>query len=89
MAKGNYVDGYLLVVPKNKVAEYKKMAMLGKKIWLKHGALDYNECQGDDLSPKSQPGMKARTFAEAAKAKTGETVWFSYVVFKSKNTATR
>ena len=60
------------------------MATLGKKLWLKYGALDYKECQGDDLNPKGMPGMKARTFVDAANAKSGETVWFSYIVFKNK-----
>jgi uncharacterized protein YbaA (DUF1428 family) len=82
--KGSYVDGFLLVVPKNKVSEYKKMATLGKKVWMKHGALDYKECIGDDIYPKAQGGMKAKSFADAAKAKDGETVWFSFIVFKSK-----
>ncbi len=82
--KGKYVDGFLLIVPKNKTAEYKKMATLGKKIWMKHGALDYKECRGDDLNPKAMPGMKMRSFTDAAKAKSGETVWFSFIVFKSK-----
>jgi uncharacterized protein YbaA (DUF1428 family) len=82
--KGTYVDGFLLVVPKNKVAEYKKMAAFGKKLWMKHGALDYKECRGDDLQPKGEAGMKPRSFTEAAKAKSNETVWFSFIVFKSK-----
>lgn len=82
--KGAYVDGFLVVVPKKKAAEYKKMAQLGKKLWMKYGALDYKECRGDDMKPKSIPGMKARLFTEAAGAKTGEEVWFSFIVFKSK-----
>ena len=49
MAK--YVDGFVLLVPKKNLDAYKKMATLGKKIWLKHGALDYKECAGDDLHP--------------------------------------
>lgn len=81
---GSYVDGFLFVVPKNKIAEYKKMAALGKKIWLKHGALDYKECVGDDLDPQGMPGVKQRSFVSAAKAKENETVWFSFIVFKSK-----
>jgi len=84
MQKGTYVDGFLLVVPKNKVAEYKKMAQWGKKMWMKYGAVDYKECVGQDLHPKGMPGSKPRSFVEAAKAKTGETVWFSFIVFKSK-----
>ncbi|MBI2048642.1 MAG: DUF1428 domain-containing protein [Parcubacteria group bacterium] len=82
MAK--YVDGFVLVVPKNKVTEYKKMAQLGKKIWMKHGALDYKECMGNDLHPKGMGDMKARTFDDMAKAKSGDTVWFSFIVYKSR-----
>lgn len=84
MKKGAYVDGFLLVVPKNRVADYKKMAAFGKKIWLKHGALDYKECKGDDLNPKGMPGVKSSNFTSISKAKPGETVWFSFIVFKSK-----
>lgn len=82
--KGTYVDGFLLVVPKKKIAEYKQMAELGKKVWMKHGALEYMECMGDDLRAKSMGGMKPRTFIQAADAKPNETVWFSFIVFKSK-----
>lgn len=82
--KGAYVDGFLLVIPKDQISEYKKMAAFGKKIWLKHGALDYKECIGDDLQPQGMSGLKARSFVSAAKAKDNETVWFSFIVFKSK-----
>ncbi len=47
MAK--YVDGFLLVVPKDKLAEYKEMAGGGRDSWMKHGALAYYECRGSDL----------------------------------------
>ncbi len=80
MAKTNYVDGFVLVVPKNKVNEYKKMAQEGKKFWKKHGALDYKECMLDDAKPKHV----TFTFPTMAKAKANETVWFSYITFKSK-----
>lgn len=81
---GKYVDGFVLVVPKDKVEEYKKMAKMGAESWMKHGALQYFECIGDDLEPKAMEGMKARAFTEMAGAKTGETVWFSFIIFKSK-----
>lgn len=81
---GKYVDGFVLVVPKNKVAEYKKMAKEGAEIWMKHGALQYFECMGDDLKTKDMGGMKALEFTKMAKAKPNETVWFSFIVFKSK-----
>lgn len=81
MAK--YVDGFVLPVPKKNIANYRKMAEAGKKIWLKHGALDYIEAVGDDLNPKSM-GMKFLTFPKLAKAKPGETVVFSFIVYKSR-----
>jgi len=84
IAKGTYVDGFLFVVAKNKLGAYKKMAEFGKKIWTKHGALDYKECAGDDLKIKPMGGMKARSFIDAAKGKTGEIVCFSYIVYKSR-----
>ncbi|MEN9626340.1 MAG: hypothetical protein RL557_668 [archaeon] len=78
-----YVDGFVLVVPKKKVAIYKKMAQQGRKLWKKYGALDYKECIGDDVHPNTG-GMKASSFPQIAKLKKGETVWFSFIVFKSK-----
>ncbi len=85
MAKNltKYVDGFVLVVPKDKVAEYRKMAKLGAKMWMKYGALDYKECMGDDLSP-NMGGMPVLTFTKMTKAKDDETVWFSYITFKSR-----
>ncbi len=82
MAK--YVDGFVLVVPKDKVKEYKKMAEEGRDLWMKLGALEYYECRGNDLVPPDMGGQKARAFTEMAGAKDDETVWFSFVVYKSK-----
>ena len=82
MAK--YVDGFVLVVPKDKEDEYKKMAEEGKETWLRYGALEYYECMGDDLKPSEMGGEKTRAFTEMAGAKSDEAVWFSFIVFKSK-----
>ena len=82
MAK--YVDGFVLVVPKDKAEEYKKMAEGGRDTWIKYGALEYYECRGDDLVPQEMGGQKARAFPEMAGAKDDEHVWFSFIVFKSK-----
>lgn len=82
MAK--YVDGFVLVVPKGRTEEYKKMAESGRDTWMKYGALEYYECQGDDLVPQEMGGKKARAFTEMAGASSDETVWFSFIVFKSK-----
>lgn len=79
-----YVDGFVLVVPKDKTEEYKKMAEEGRDMWMRYGALGYYECRGDDLKPQEMGGEKARAFPEMAGAKSDETVWFSFIIFKSK-----
>lgn len=81
--KESYVDGFVIVAPRKKRAEYKKMAELGKKIWMKHGALDYKECVGDDLKP-DMDGMKHLQFGQMTKAKPTDDIWFSFIVYKSK-----
>lgn len=82
MAK--YVDGFVLVVPKGKEAAYQKMAEMGRDAWMKHGALQYMECKGDDLKQQEMGDEKSRAFAEMAAAKSDENVWFSFIVFESK-----
>lgn len=82
MAK--YVDGFVLVVPKGKTEEYKKMAEEGRDSWMKNGALQYFECKGDDLKPQEMGPDKSRSFTEMAGAEDGDDVWFSFIVFESK-----
>ena len=74
-----YVDGYVLPVPKRTLKAYIRMARTGEKMWRKHGALDYKECIGDDLKPKW-----GALFPQMMRLKPGETVVFSYIVFKSR-----
>lgn len=81
---GKYVDGFVLVVPNDKTEEYKKMAEEGRDMWMKLGALEYYECRGDDMTPQDMGGVKSRAFPEMTDAKSGETVWFSFIVFESK-----
>lgn len=81
---GKYIDGFVLVVPKGKEDEYKKMAEEGRDTWIKHGALEYFECKGDDLKQQEMGEEKSRSFAEMTGAKNEENVWFSFIVFKSK-----
>jgi alkaline phosphatase len=76
-----YVDGFVLVVPKKNVAAYRKMAKEGADIWTKYGALDYKECIGDDLDHGSMPMLN---FIKLAKVKKSETVWFSFITYKSR-----
>lgn len=74
-----YVDGFLLPVPKKNLSAYRRMAAKAGKIWREHGALDYKECIGDDLNVKF--GLP---FPKVLKPKPGETVVFSFIVFKSR-----
>ena len=74
-----YVDGFVIPIPKKNIKAYKKMAELGCKTWMKYGAISYFECVGDDL--KTKMGLP---FPKMCKLKSGETVVFAYIVFKSK-----
>lgn len=79
-----YVDGFVLVVPKDKVEEYRKMADEGRDSWMKHGALEYFECRGEDLKQQEMGPDKSRSFIEMAGAGESDDVWFSFIVFESK-----
>jgi uncharacterized protein YbaA (DUF1428 family) len=76
-----YVDGFVIVVPKRLLGDYRRMARQGAKLWMEHGALEYIECVGDDLKPT---GM-GNTFPKVLKLKRGETVVFSWIYYKSKS----
>jgi uncharacterized protein YbaA (DUF1428 family) len=79
-----YVDGYVVPVPKKKVDAYRRMARKAGKIWREHGALEVRECIADDVKPG-----KVTSFPQSVKLKSGETVVFSYIVFKSKGERNR
>ena len=74
-----YVDGYVLPVPKKNLQAYRRMAQKAGKVWREHGALEFRECVGDDLITKM-----AASFPQTIKLKKGETVVFSWIVFKSR-----
>ena len=75
----HYVDGYVLPVPKKKIAAYRRMAHKAGKIWREHGALEFVETVADDVKPG-----KVTSFPQSVKLKSGETVVLSYIVFKSR-----
>ena len=75
----HYVDGFVLVVPKKNLAAYRRLAQIGGRVWRSHGALEYRECVGDDLRVKY--GLP---FPRLARTRPGETVVFSWIVYKSK-----
>lgn len=81
--KSGYVDGFVLVVTKKNFAKYKKMASEGGKTWKKFGALAYFECVGEDVNPGTG-GVKMLGFPKLTRLKKGEQVWFSFIVYRSK-----
>lgn len=74
-----YVDGFVIAVPRKKLTAYRRMAAAAGKVWREYGALDYRECVGDDLTVKF--GL---SFTKLARTKPGETVIFSWIVYKSR-----
>ena len=74
-----YVDGFVLAVPKKNERAYRAMAGRAGKIWKEHGALAYYECAGDDL--KIKWGLP---FPKLTKLSSDETLYFSWIVYKSR-----
>lgn len=74
-----YIDGYVLPVPKKKIPAYRRLAKIAAKVWMEHGALHYRECVGEDLAVKW--GIP---FPSLVKPKPGETIVFAWIAFKSR-----
>lgn len=74
-----YIDGFVLPVPTENLADYKKMARKAAKIWIEHGALAVTESVADDVKPG-----KWTSFPQSVKLKDGETVVFSYIIYQSR-----
>jgi len=74
-----YVDGFVVPVPKKKLKAYLKLAKLAGKMWLKYGALEYRECVADDVKMG-----KWTSFPRSVKRKPNETVFFSWIIYKSR-----
>ncbi|MEW6688253.1 MAG: DUF1428 domain-containing protein [Pseudomonadota bacterium] len=75
----SYVDGFVVPVPRRSKQAYLRMARKAGKVWREHGALDYKECIADDVK-----WGKRTSFPRSVKQKSGETVWFSWIVYKSR-----
>jgi uncharacterized protein YbaA (DUF1428 family) len=75
----HYIDGFVIPVLKKNIVAYRRLAQKAGKIFREHGALEYRECAGDDLDVKM-----ALPFPRGIRTKPGETVVFSYVVYKSR-----
>ncbi len=76
----SYVDGFVVPVPLKNLAAYRRMAKKAGKVWKEYGALDYKEWIGDDVKVG-----KLTSFPRSVKLKRGETVVFSWIVYKSRS----
>ena len=74
-----YVDGFVVPVPKKNVEAYKRLAKKAGKIWKEYGALEFRECVADDVKKG-----KWTSFPRSVKLKPSETVFFSWIVYKSR-----
>lgn len=74
-----YVDGYVLPLPRKNLPTYRRLARFCAKLWREHGALAFRECVADDLRTPFGP-----MFPRRLKLQRGETVMFSWIVFKSR-----
>ena len=75
----SYVDGFVVPVPKKNLRAYRNMAHKAGKVWRQHGALEFRECVAADVK-----WGKRTSFPRSVKRKNGETVIFSYIVYKSR-----
>jgi uncharacterized protein YbaA (DUF1428 family) len=74
-----YVDGFVLPVPKGKLDDYRRIARRAGKVWREHGALEYVECVAEDVKKG-----KVTSFPRSVDAKSGETVVFAWIVYRSR-----
>ncbi len=81
---GKYVDGFVLMIKSKNIEAYKKMAQEASKVWMKHGALEYKECVGEDMQPNMGGHTPLLTFPKLTKLKPDEVVIFAYIVYKSR-----
>ena len=74
-----YVDGFIVAVPKKKLAAYAQLSKKAGKVWREYGALDYREWVADDVKVG-----KFTSFPRSVKLKPGETVVFAWITYKSR-----
>lgn len=76
---GDYVDGFVVPVPKKNVDAYRKLAEMARDVWMQHGALSYVEALADDVKPG-----KLTSFPQSVDLKDDETVVFAWITYKSR-----
>ena len=80
----HYVDGFVLPVPRDRLDEYKRLVEAVAEIWKEHGAVDYREFVGDDLTLEG-----TRSFVDLLDAGEDEAVVFGWVAFDSREARDR
>jgi uncharacterized protein YbaA (DUF1428 family) len=76
---GQYVDGFVVPVPKSKIEDYRRIAANAGTVWREHGALAFVECVADDVKPGT-----LTSFPQSVNLEDNETVVFSYIVYPSR-----
>src|SRR6476660_10152224 len=74
-----YVDGFVIPVPTKNLKVYRRIAREFGKVWRDHGALAFRECVADDVKVG-----KWTSFPRSVKLKPGETVVFSWIMYKAR-----
>lgn len=75
----HYIDGFVLPVPRERLGKYRRLVEAVSEIWKEHGALDYREYVGDDLTLEG-----TRSFTDVVAATEDEVIVFGWVVFESR-----
>ena len=75
----NYIDGFVLPIPRSSLDEYQRLVEAIAEIWKEHGALDYREYVGDDLVLEG-----TRSFTDLVAASDADAIVFGWVVFASR-----
>jgi uncharacterized protein YbaA (DUF1428 family) len=74
-----YVDGFVMAVPKDRIEDYVEVARRAGEVWREHGALSVMEAVADDV-----PYGELTSFPRAVQATDDETVFFSWIVYESR-----
>ena len=75
----HYIDGFVLPVPHDQLKTYREVVEKVAEVWKDHGALDYSEYVGGDISLEG-----TRSFTDVVNAKKDEVIIFGWVVFESR-----
>ncbi|MFK7956292.1 MAG: DUF1428 domain-containing protein [Lysobacterales bacterium] len=75
----NYIDGFVLPIPRDRLENYRLLVEVVSEVWKDHGALSYREFVADDLSRDG-----TRSFADYCTAADDEVVVFGWVEFESR-----